>query len=157
MGSVKYIILLCVVWNSSPTCMSHSIPAIILVMKSTTLGILEEKVMDILWENKKCSGRDVLIILEQEKKLAYTTVATILQRLFDKGLLNRKEDKAGYIYTPKVSKAKYTKNVAQSFLKNFIGSYGDTAIASFADSVEELPIDKKNYFLKLLEEHDKSK
>lgn len=126
-------------------------------MKTKSLGELEKQIMGIVWENKNCSVRDVLIILGKNKKLAYTTVATILQRLSDKGLLNRKEDKAGHIYSPKVSKEKYTKNVAQSFLKNFIDSFGNIAIASFADSIDKLPAKRREYFLKLLEEHDENK
>lgn len=126
-------------------------------MKSASLGGLEQQIMDIVWEYRSCPARDVLNKLETDKKLAYTTVATILQRLYDKGLLSRKENTAGYIYSPKVSKEKYTKNVAKSFLRNFINSFGDTAIASFADSIEKLPTKKRKYFLKLLEEHDRNK
>lgn len=126
-------------------------------MRTTSLGELEKQVMDIVWEKKHCSTRDVLIKLEKEKKLAYTTVATILQRLYDKELVNRKESPAGHIYSPKVSKETYTKNVAQSFLKKFINSFGDTAIASFADSIDKLPDKKRKYFLDILEEHDKNK
>lgn len=126
-------------------------------MKTVSLGELEEQIMDILWEHKYCSARDVLTKLETEKKLAYTTVATILQRLCDKGLLSRKEDKSGYIYSPKFSKEKYSKNIAQSFLKNFINSFGDTAIASFAESIDRLPAKKREYFLKVLEDYDKNK
>lgn len=125
-------------------------------MKSS-LGELEQQIMDIVWECKNCSARDVLNKLETDKKLAYTTVATILQRLFDKGLLTRKENAAGHIYSPKISKEKYTKNVAQSFLKNFISSFGDTAIASFADSIDKLPEKKRKYFLEVLDEYDKNK
>lgn len=126
-------------------------------MKSTSLGELEKEVMDLVWELKNCSARDVLTRLAKDKKLAYTTVATILQRLYDKGLLSRKESTHGHIYSPKVSKEKYTKNVAQTFLKKFIDSFGDTAIASFAESVDRLPQDKRKYFLELLENHDKNK
>lgn len=122
-----------------------------------SLGELEQQIMDIVWECKNCSARDVLNKLETDKKLAYTTVATILQRLFDKGLLTRKENAAGHIYSPKISKEKYTKNVAQSFLKNFISSFGDTAIASFADSIDKLPEKKRKYFLEVLDEYDKNK
>ncbi len=122
-----------------------------------SLGELEQKIMDIVWEYRNCSARDVLTKLERDKKLAYTTVATILQRLHDKGLLTRKESSTGHIYSPKVSKEKYTKNVAQSFLKNFINSFGDTAIASFADSIDKLPEKKRKYFLEILDEYDKNK
>ncbi len=126
-------------------------------MKQTSLGELEQQIMDIVWEQKNCSARDVLTKIERDKKLAYTTIATILQRLHDKGLLTRKESRAGHIYSPKVSRENYTKNVAKSFLKNFISSFGDTAIASFADSIDKLPEKKRNYFLEILDEHDKNK
>lgn len=126
-------------------------------MRSTSLGGLEQQIMDIVWEQKSCSARDVLTKLERDKKLAYTTVATILQRLYDKGLLSRKENTAGHIYSPKVSKEKYTKNVAQSFLKKFIDLFGDTAIASFAESIDKLPEKKRKYFLEILEEYGKNK
>ena len=126
-------------------------------MKTTSLGELEQQIMDIVWEHKNCSARDVLTKLEKDKKLAYTTVATILQRLRDKGLVTRKNVKLGHMYSPKLSKEKYSRNIAQSFLKKFIGSFGDTAIASFAESIDKLPAKKREYFLKLLEEHDKNK
>lgn len=126
-------------------------------MKQTSLGELEQQIMDIVWEQKNCSARDVLTKIERDKKLAYTTIATILQRLYDKGLLTRKESRAGHIYSPKVSRENYTKNVAKSFLKNFISSFGDTAIASFADSIDKLPDKKRKYFLEILDEHDKNK
>ena len=126
-------------------------------MKSTSLGKLEQRTMEIVWEMKSCSTRDVLNELERDRKLAYTTVATILQRLHNKGLLNRKENKSVYIYSPKISKELYTKNVAKSFLKRFIDSFGDTAVVSFAQSIEQLPEEKRKYFLKLLKENEKAK
>ncbi len=123
----------------------------------TSLGELEQQIMDILWECKNCSARDILTNLEKDRKLAYTTVATILQRLYEKGLVKRTEDKSGYIYSSKLSRESYSRNIAQSFLKKFIASFGDTAIASFAESVDKLPAKKREYFLKLLDEHDKNK
>ena len=126
-------------------------------MKAASLGELEQQVMDMVWEYKNCSARDILTRLQNNRKLAYTTVATILQRLYDKGLLNRKESTSGHVYSPKVSKEKYSKNIAQAFLKRFIGSFGDTAVASFAESIDQLPKEKRKYFLKLLEENEKNK
>lgn len=126
-------------------------------MKNISLGELEKQIMDILWECKSCSARDVLIILEKDRKLAYTTIATVLQRLLDKGLLKRTEDKSGHIYSPKLTRESYSKNIAQSFLKKFINSFGDTAIASFAESIDKLPDQKRKYFLELLKEYDKNK
>ncbi len=126
-------------------------------MTAVSLGELEKEVMDILWEHKNCSAREVLIKLQKDRTLAYTTVATVLQRLYDKGLVKRTEDKSGHIYSPKLSKESYSKNIARSFLKNFMDSFGDTAIASFADSIDKLPEKKRKYFLEILNEYDKNK
>ncbi|MBI2420970.1 MAG: BlaI/MecI/CopY family transcriptional regulator [Candidatus Levybacteria bacterium] len=126
-------------------------------MKQKPISELEQLVMNIIWTKKNSSVKDVVEALQKEKKLAYTTVATILQRLFSKGLVTRKEHKFGYIYSPKLSKEKYSKNIARTFLDKFVDSFGDIAIASFAESIDKLPGKKREYFLKLLEENDKSK
>lgn len=126
-------------------------------MKNINLGELEKQIMDILWAHEQCSAREVLKILENDKKLAYTTVATILQRLYEKGLVKRTEHTSGHVYSPKVTRESYSKNIAQSFLKKFLDSFGDIAIASFAESVDILPEKKRKHFLKLLEQHEKNK
>ena len=119
-------------------------------MLQKILSPLEQEVMNIVWECEDCSVRDVLAKLDKEKRLAYTTVATILQRLFEKGLVRRKNEGLVVHYSPKISKTDYGKTLAQSFVSKFIKSFGDSAIASFAESIEKLPRAKKDYFLKLL-------
>lgn len=124
-------------------------------MKQKQLSNLEQEVMDIVWQNKECSVRDVLVSLR--KNYAYTTIATIFQRLHKKGLVDKKKDKEGYAYSPRLTKEFYSKNLASSFLTKFISSFGDVAIASFADSIDNLPKKKRNYFIKILKEHKKKK
>ena len=126
-------------------------------MQMKSISELEQQVMDIVWELKGCSVRDVVGRLKSTRKLAYTTVATILQRLYDKGMVERKESKQGYTYYPKLSKQSYSKKLAKSFLGNFFKSYGDTAIASFAETIDELPEEKRKYFLELFNDHEKNK
>lgn len=124
-------------------------------MSSENLGELEKKVMDIIWAREACSIR--FVVENLPNKPAYTTVATIIQRLCDKKLITKQKTKSGFVYKSIVSKEEYTKKVANSFLTRFIGSFGDTAISSFADSVDQLPKEKKKYFLELLEQYEKNK
>ena len=118
-------------------------------MRTVSLGSLEKEIMDIVWNCQSCAVGDILRKLKR-KKLAYTTVATIVQRLYEKGMLERKEDGKRFIYRPKVSKENFSKNIARTFLNKFFHSYGDAAIASFAQSIGKLPKNKKDYLLKLL-------
>lgn len=120
-------------------------------MKVKALSELELEVMNVVWELDTCAVRDVLAQISKEKELAYTTIATILQRLYEKGLVSRNNKDFVVHYSPKISKAQYSKSVAGSFFTKFFDSFGDAAIASFAESVDELSKEKKEYFLRLLE------
>lgn len=113
--------------------------------------------MNVVWEMKECSTRDVVDRLYQDKKLAYTTVATLLQRLFEKGLVSRNDSSTVLTYSPKISKEIYGKKMAKSFIRTFIASFGETAVVSFAESIEKLPKDKKDYLLQLLVKQHENK
>ena len=126
-------------------------------MKPKQLSNLEQEVMDIIWLCKECTIRDVLTEISKKRKIAYTTVSTIIQRLEDKGFIAKNQKGIAYFYNPKISKESYSKRVAKSFLKNFVNSFGDTAISSFAESIDTLPKKKKDYFLELLDEYGKNK
>ena len=126
-------------------------------MLRKTLSPLEQEAMNIVWELKECSIRDVVEKFNQEKKLAYTTVATLLQRLFEKGLVNRNNHNTILSYTPKISKDIYGKKMAKSFIQTFMSSFGEAAIVSFAESIDKLPKDKKDYLLRLLEKQNENK
>ena len=126
-------------------------------MKQKSLSNLEQQVMNIVWEHKKASVREVLVEISKKKKIAYTTVATILQRLENKELVSRHMITKTYVYSPKISKENYSKGLASSFIKRFVQSFGNVAMASFAESIDELPQEKRDYFLKLLDEHEKNK
>jgi len=65
------------------------------------LGPLEIEVMEVLWAGDECSVRDVVEHLD--RKLAYTTVMTTLDRLFKKGLLDRQKSERAFLYTPRLT------------------------------------------------------
>ncbi len=126
-------------------------------MKQKSISGLEQQVMDIVWTHKECSVRVVYKELQKTKPIAYTTVATLLQRLEAKGLVSKKDNEKAYVYRAKVSKEAYSKSLATGFLEKFISSFGNLAISSFAESIEKLPKEKREYFLKLLEENEHTK
>ena len=65
------------------------------------LGPLEVQVMEVLWTAGERSVREV--VEQLDRKLAYTTVMTTLDRLFKKGLLDRQKSERAFLYTPRVS------------------------------------------------------
>ncbi len=124
-------------------------------MKIKPLSKLELEVMEIVWDLGHCSIREITDQISKSKPLAYTTIATIVTRLTEKGALKKKGEGFSITYSPTLTKDDMSKTVAQSFLTKFIQSFGDAALASFAQSVDKLPKKKKEYFLQLLDMYEK--
>lgn len=73
------------------------------------IGELEAAVMSRLWDaDRPLAVRDVLDDLATERPLAYTTVMTVMDRLWKKGLLTREEQGRAYLYAPVRSRAEHT-------------------------------------------------
>lgn len=125
-------------------------------MKSS-LGKLEREVMDVLWDSKGYSLKDVFQSLREKRPIAYTTVATVLSRLYAKGLLRRGGGKDNHRYYPIMSKDLYVRSLSRTFLKTLINSFGDIAVSSFAESIESLPKQKKQHLLKVLSHYESNR
>ena len=55
-------------------------------------GLLEAKIMDILWNNIEMSIKDVQRVLEQAKLTNFNTVMTVMNRLVEKGILQKRAE-----------------------------------------------------------------
>lgn len=73
------------------------------------LGELEARVMEVLWdEGGWRTPREVREVLADERQLAYTTVMTILVRLWKKGLLNRYKEGRSFVYRARHTREEWT-------------------------------------------------
>lgn len=121
------------------------------------LGDLEKEIMDIVWGiNSSVTVREVLERIGKKRKIAYTTVMTIMTRLTDKGFLSRKiNGNKAYTYQAVYSKEKFLTKVSKQIIKNFVASFGQTAVAHFAQEIEKIPADKRRKLLKMLKDTNK--
>ena len=68
------------------------------------LGPTEARVMELCWQRGPLTVKKALFHFEGKPKPAYTTIMTVMARLAEKGLLNRKKDGRFFIYTAAVSR-----------------------------------------------------
>jgi predicted transcriptional regulator len=78
------------------------------------LGPLEVAVMEIVWEHGESVVRDVVDRLG--RPLAYTTVMTTLDRLYKKGLLERRKIERAFLYSARLSRAQWGQKRAGEFV-----------------------------------------
>lgn len=115
------------------------------------LGELESEVMEIIWQSSNpVLVRGVAEYLQKKRKIAYTTVMTIMNRLVEKRLLSRKQEGHAYLYKSAVSKDKFLTRISHQIIKNFVSSFGDAAVAHFTEELAKISPEKRKQLLKLL-------
>ncbi len=101
------------------------------------LSDLEAEIMEIVWKTGSASVRDVLLEMKKKRKIAYTTVMTVMSRLFEKKVLKRKMNGSGaFVYEAVREKEEFIKEKSQKIIKGFLKEYGDVAVAQFLDVIE---------------------
>lgn len=118
------------------------------------LGELEEKVMKILWSaDSPLKPSEVQKLLD--KSYAYTTIMTVLARLHEKNILNRKRVGKAFFYEPMKNKENFIKPKLKGIFTSIIDSYGQIAISQFVDVLETLNPDDVNKLKKYLDSKSK--
>lgn len=114
-----------------------------------TLTKAEEQVMQIIWNLKEGVVKQVVDGFNNPKP-AYTTVATVLKVLGNKGFVAHKKIGNTNLFFPAVSKTEYTKFQFSSLLKNYFnGSF--PKMATFFAKENNLSITELEEMLKITE------
>jgi predicted transcriptional regulator len=96
--------------------------------KTGALGYLEIAVMEILWSGGNANVRDVAEKLA--RPLAYTTVMTTLDRLYKKGLLDRRKLERAFVYSPRLSRAEWERERAGELVSGFLAAQSSDVLIS---------------------------
>src|SRR5690554_6900678 len=85
------------------------------------LSKAEEQLMQLLWKQKRAYMKD-LIDAYPEPKPAITTIATLLKRMQDKGVIDYVQDGRSREYFPLVKKQDYFSKQVDSIIKSFFNN-----------------------------------
>ena len=118
--------------------------------KTKTLTKGEEDIMKILWMLGKGTVNEILEHCD-EPKPKYTTVATFLKLLEDKGFAGHTSTGKSNMYYPVVEQKEYAGSVAGDMLDSFFGG-SLVQMLSFFSSEKKLSSKEKQDLLKLAQE-----
>ncbi|MGI8777578.1 MAG: BlaI/MecI/CopY family transcriptional regulator [Acidimicrobiales bacterium] len=89
------------------------------LVDALALGTLERAVMEVLWEGGGwMTPGEVSDALDTTQTRAYTTVSTIVARLWRKGLLERERDGRAHAYRAVQTREEYVASVMDAALGN---------------------------------------
>lgn len=89
-----------------------------------SLGPLESDVMNVIWKKKKAYVREVVETLRLKRSLAYTTVMTVMDKLFKKGFLKREKIGKAYQYCPVAPRDIFANKALSLVLHDLITNHG---------------------------------
>jgi BlaI family transcriptional regulator, penicillinase repressor len=91
--------------------------------RSKTLTGQELEIMKIVWERERATVRDVYEALLEKRKVAYTTVMTMMKILEQKGFLKKSQEERAYVYRPAQPKGQVIGAMVRDFINRvFNGS-----------------------------------
>jgi predicted transcriptional regulator len=80
-----------------------------------SLTELQLMILTVLWEKGEASVLDIHDALRNERRIAQSTVATLLSRMDEKGVVSRREEGRSYVYRASVTPDQVRRSVMSEF------------------------------------------
>ena len=98
-------------------------------------GDLQAQIMRALWRLDRGTVEQVRSALPRRHRGAYTTIQTVLNRLAERGLVQRKRDGRVIVYSPRLDEAAY---LSRTLNRALAGASSEARRAALANLVGEL-------------------
>jgi predicted transcriptional regulator len=106
-----------------------------------SLGELQADILGALQKLGKASARQIMQDIRTKRHVAYTTVSTVLDRLYRKGLVRRSKviGRGGvkYVYSSATPIDMRT-NLVQRALNQLVSAFGPSIVPTIYDSLEQI-------------------
>lgn len=102
--------------------------------RSEMLTDVELEFMIALWDIGSGSVRDIMAALDEQKPRAYTSVATVMKILDEKGFVTSARKERALVYTPSVAKRDYEGRSLKNLSKTLFGGTPTALVARLVDN-----------------------
>ncbi|TVQ57720.1 MAG: CopY family transcriptional regulator [Spirulina sp. DLM2.Bin59] len=107
-----------------------------------SLGPLETEILELLWDFETATVKTIhdRILSDPQRELAYTSVTTVLQRLTQKGWVQRQKVGRSFQWRACLSRTEAQALRAQEHLQQFLGVSNPDVVAAFADRLDQASV-----------------
>lgn len=121
--------------------------------KNPILTPLELEIMKVVWGQKRSTVRDVYEALRDRRKVAYTTVMTMMNILEQKGYLKKRRDDRAYVYRPTHSQKRVIRAMVRDFVDRVFNGSAEPLVVHL---IEDRKLSEKDLqeIVRIIEEGD---
>ncbi len=102
----------------------------------------ELEILQLLWDRGELTVRQVMLALSEQRPRAYTSVMSLLNVMYDKGLLSRRPDGRAFIYSASTPREQALGGMVSDLLGRAFGGSASALVAHLLEqanpNVEEL-------------------
>src|SRR3954452_12737455 len=109
--------------------------------RSATLTGQELEIMKVVWERESVTVRDVYEALLKRRKVAYTTVMTMMKILEQKKFLRRSVADRAHVYSPAQPKSKVIGAMVREFVNRVFNGSAEPLLVHLVDEHNLTPED----------------
>ena len=107
--------------------------------KPILLNRLELQIMKIIWKKGQATAREVKNELDKVRPLAYTTVATMLKYLEQKGFLTHEVSGKTHVYKPLVGQEEVSQGMLLDLIDRLFDGSAELLMTTLAKTKELTP------------------
>ncbi|KOR78978.1 BlaI/MecI/CopY family transcriptional regulator [Peribacillus frigoritolerans] len=100
-------------------------------------GPLEANIMEYLWEKDEQSIKAVQQSLELDKPINFNTVMTVMNRLVEKGILEKRSEGRLSLFRPVQSKEEFFEEQSKKLTENLLDEFGGAVISHMLDAMKD--------------------
>lgn len=102
-------------------------------------GPLESKIMEILWTSSSdMTIKDVQQKLDEDKAINFNTVMTVMNRLVDKGILQKQSVARSFHYKPVMTMDAFMETQSKELTFDLIEQFGSLAVTHMVDALDKV-------------------
>jgi predicted transcriptional regulator len=101
-------------------------------------GPLEAKIMDILWNDVEMTIKDVQQVLDREKVTNFNTVMTVMNRLVEKGILQKRVEGRSSLYQPVQTRVEFLNTRSKEMTTELMDEFGNVVVSHMLDALEDV-------------------
>ncbi len=102
--------------------------------KHTTLTPQELEIMKLVWLRETATVRDIYEVLLDKRKIAYTTVMTMMKILETKGYLKKRRQDRAFIYRPAHPKNQVISGMLREFIDRVFNGSAEPLLVHLVQS-----------------------
>lgn len=120
------------------------------------LGGRQLAIMRVLWDRGEATVMDVQESLDLERPLAYSTVATVLSRMEQKGLVRHRAQGRVFYYQPAITEDGISTSLVDELVDRIFGGSPSALVSHLLES-DQVDPDELDRIKRLVFKHEKAK